>query len=120
MQIKTTMRDHLTTLKWVCLWKIPKFNRSTNAGIRLTTILNGSYTKEKLDLEFHLSGFTHCCGNQGTEEGSPENEGLSCRRREIWGSEGKGIRSFPLEVIKHFNRSFEDGKMCILEIRQGN
>ena len=72
-----------------------KFNSSTNAVTKLTTVLNGGCTKGKLDLEFHPSGLAHCCGHQGTEEGYPENEGLSSGRREIWGAEGRGVRSFP-------------------------
>lgn len=91
----------------VCSWKMLKFNRSTNAVIKLTTVLNGGYTKGKLDLEFHPSGLAHCCGNQGTEEGYPENQGLSSGRREIWGAEGRGVRSFPPGGCQAFEQGSE-------------
>lgn len=67
----------------VCHWKMLKFNRSTNAGTRLTTILDGGWTKGKLDLEFHLSDLADCCGGWWTGVGHPENGSLSCGRKEI-------------------------------------
>lgn len=38
------------------------------------------YTKGKLELESQPCGLAHCCGSQRTEEGYPENEGISCGR----------------------------------------
>ena len=51
------------------------------------------YIKGKLDLESQPCGLAHCGGSQRTEEGYPENEGTSCGRRQLWGAEGRGIRS---------------------------
>lgn len=77
------------------------------------------YTKGKLDLESQPCGLAHCCGSQRTEEGFPENEGISCGRRQLWGAEGRGIRSLQAGGYKCLSRVLNEEKFCVFEIRQG-
>lgn len=65
------------------IWKVLKFNRSTNAGTRPTTILSGGCAKGKCDPEFYLSDLHTVVGDWGIGTVYPENEDPSCGRKEI-------------------------------------